>query len=271
MRNLLIILLLLLSIAFGQNPYSLYFDGDDWAVYSGLYRRSDNQGTWAFWFKVETQQNYDFFISSHRYLNSSSYFGIRQNSNTVNTVVYASDYLTSFYTELTYNVGEWQHVIIKSDGSSYEVKLNGTQSTLVVAAGDLGGYWHNDIGTTNPVLVFGSRLITEPPQSTHTIKGWLDEIYYFSAPTTDAQDAQLWNNGTPRELTLTDNLVDYWSFNEGTGDSTTSTGGITMQFGDGSTSTTFPSWSTDTPGWDYGEADVGFINFKGFKKLKGVN
>lgn len=264
MYRFILIFLFFTPFSFAQN-WCLYFDGGDWLQNLNAYRTSDTQGTFAFWVKLDSPDNFDRFITIHRALNSSNYLYFRVSTSKVQIVVNYSGTTHAISGGTTLSSGTWYHIIVKSDNSDYTIKVNNNLEELTVGVGSNTGDWLDAFVNEN--FLIGAHRSASPPLN--RIQAYFDEIYYFSAPTTEAQDAELYNNGTPKTITLIDNLIDHWSFEEGAGTITTSdgSGALVLTLGDGSTPTTYPTWTNQSAaglGWDTGTTTCKFPGWSGF-------
>lgn len=268
-----IIILFLATFIYGQNSSSLKFDGGDWLYYSVPdYRGSDTQGTISFWAKPTSFAANGSVICKSDEASTSRYFLIDITTAAKIMITGRIDAIYNRVTSsLTLTQDVWNHVIVKSNGSSWDIVVNGVNDNSIAnTTGTNTGDWLGDMNVASDNLIIG--LLRRSDSDYNLLTSYVDEVSVFNYPTTDAQDVILYNNGTPQDITSL-NPVDYWKVEEGSGTTTVNeTGDISFQFGDGSTPTTYPTWSTDTPGWDSGDdgQDKGYKEYPKFPKIKGL-
>ena len=162
----------------------------------------------SFWFKTSTQQADARIINLQREGGGTS-INVSLN-NTGIQVGYrdmAGVYKTAHY-PIAYHDGFWRHVYASYNGSKYRLYLD---SVLVVQVSD------TQIGSGSLPAHIASFAGTSP-----SFVGSLDEVSLWSAPFNQAQVAELYNLGVPRELrehSKWKNLLSWWRMGDSVGDS----------------------------------------------------
>lgn len=261
MKKLLLILLFPLFI-YSQNNYCLSFDGGDYLKISiANYRATDQAGSISLWVKQTNFTAGRTIISSGDESSATDYFISNDVTSTtgyprwlvddpVRTTITGSNDITG---------SVWKHLVITSDGTNNKIYVNGSEGHTVNEGTD--GDWFADIPTQRDNLVIGALNRTTVVA---LFIGFVDEVSIFSRALTPAEVLDIYNNGIPNDVSLISGLEDYWRFEEGTGTTTAPTvGNNTFTFGDGSTSSTYPTWTANTDlGWDAGDTET---QDKGFK------
>jgi hypothetical protein len=249
MKNLFLFILFLPLLLFGQNNYSLYFDGGDY-LYKSIanYRSGDAKGAISFWAKSNNLNNHQSVLSSGDEASATRYvwvwmvdggeFAFENRNNDVKDSFNSDDEV--------FSTSVWKHFIISSNSDTTRLYVNNIEQATTVSSGVNDGDWFSDTANRDNLCIGALYRNSIALQG----KMYIDEFSIFSDSLTDQQRDQLYNGGFPTDVSGMDNLVDYWQFEEGEGVTTAATtGSITFQFGDGSTPTTYPTWSADTPGW----------------------
>ena len=150
-------------------------------------------------------------------------------------------------TGLTIATGNWYHIVatyrdIDNESSASDA---GTASRLYINATE----YDAGAGTgTFPAsgAISGSGLKTVIGgfyNASYTVQGIMDEVATFSKVLSSGDVSDIYNSGTPTDISEMDGLTGYWRFEEGSGtevaDSSTNSNAGTL--------TNSPTWSTDVP------------------------
>lgn len=267
MKRLLFLLLPCLLLS--QNNYSLHFDGGDYLrALIANYRSSDQRGSFVLWFKTDDTtpgSNYNIISSSDEATTVYSLnFLVMSPTGFTRSGYRNNAVLDNIDGDIQVPSG-WGLLYFASNGSNAILSVDNVFATTSVDQGSDNGNWFADNSTLRDNLVIGALVRTSAVGFT---QGFIDEVAYFSDTLTVAELTNIYNGGTPKDISGMDHLEDYFRFEEGTGTTTQNEDSdITFIFGDGATGTTYPTWSTDTPGWDSG--GKGFKGYKGWKGFKG--
>lgn len=265
--KIVLLTLILIVLGYSQNNYSIYLDGND-CLYSAAFRSSDQSGTISIWVKPISTPNFDVLFSQTT--SSSVFFRLRLYGDGVEIDQRNSDTETAINgttTDLTLNA--WNHVVLTSNASTYQLYINGIQQTKNVRGGTDNGDWYADqaINLSN-IGSDRAGIATNPPAA---INAYIDELSFYDIAKNSEWVQATYNSGVPYDMSSDSDIVSYQRFEEGTGTNTTSVldDEFIYYFNTGDYA---PSWSTDTPGWDAGdtEQDKGFKEYNKFPKFKGL-
>jgi len=101
----------------------------------------------------------------------------------------------------------WYHVVWLSNGDSYKGYINGVEQSLILENGDNDGEWFGDIPDRN-YFRFGNFYYYYPYTNHIPYDGVLDEVRIYNRVLEDLEIEQL--------AGISDGLIGYWSFNDGT-------------------------------------------------------
>lgn len=119
--------------------------------------------------------------------------------NTANTIEWVRDGLALYLAPANFSVGTWKHIVLTSDGTTFNFYLNGSLVTKQISAGTDGGWFHNVSGTT--WFGFGELF-----RSTHVqfLNGTLDEIGFWNRTLNSSEVTLLYNDGSGCTFQLCD-------------------------------------------------------------------
>lgn len=150
----------------GSNTYSLNFDGTDDYLTGSPVTPTAQQGTISAWVKVLASQNggtifawsnidYNPPIKTTRpqlsILSSGELDFLYQQQHSGNEV-------NRIKSTSTVNDGDWHHVAVTSDGSSWSLYIDGSAASTTIPAGTNTGQWVGDIYNINPAFVAFSDI-----------------------------------------------------------------------------------------------------------------
>lgn len=224
-----------------QNLYSVAFDGIDDYVDLSSFDPSTEIGTSNFtvsmWVYSNSSANQIFWYMGDasksnmmriNYLASSGGFKIWAASGGVFTDQYP-------HVEITNVIDTWYHILISRSGTTVTLYVNGTNSDSKT---------HSSLGTG-----FGSLHELGRYVSSNFLNGNIDEYAIWNTALTSQEAVAIYNSGSPFNLkkdngnyTSSSDLIGYWRFEEGTGDTAAdSVGANTADLENGAT------FSTNTP------------------------
>ena len=215
--------------------YSVLLDGE--AQYINADTVADDisvsKGTYSMWIKFngETDINANFLKASVNGSNQISIAYINSTSKFRFTYKAGGEQQIAEVTTTEEIDGNWTHLAMTWDTSADELKgyVNGSQ---------VGGT-QSSLGAFEGVIekcYFGTNTLAE----NSFFKGYIDEISIFDEV---INMSNLYDSGTPIDVSALSNLVGYWKMEEGTGTSTADSSG-TENTG---TLVNTPTWSEDTP------------------------
>lgn len=99
---------------------------------------------------------------------------------------------------LTLTAGTLYHVVVQSNGSAWDIRVNNTAPTLrnwVTGDGSNPGWWLGNITLSTPRLSMGARVANSGVDSYAPCK--LNEVYYVNRVLTNTEITGLYNGGVP--------------------------------------------------------------------------
>jgi hypothetical protein len=191
------------------------------------------KGTYSMWIKFNgaTSINANFLKASVNGSNQISIAYINSTSKFRFTYKGGGELQKAEVTTSEESAGNWTHLAMTWDTSADELKgyvngsqVGGTQSSLGVFEGTIDKCY------------FGKNTLADNSY----FKGYIDEISIFDEV---INMSNLYDSGTPIDVSALSDLVGYWKMEEGTGTSTADSSGT------GSTGTLVntPIWSSTTP------------------------
>ena len=226
MKTLLLILLLVPMIGFGQNNYSMSFDGssNNMVLPSNVFT-SLNQMTYSCWFKAETgQTGYSNLIQQDNLQSNGFWIRYYNGGNNFNVKFKASGILSEIEVIPTPSSNVWHNFVVTWDGVTVSCYLDGIFQGTESASGTYNG--------TQPIYI-GNW------QTQEGFNGKIDDICVWNTALTQ-QEIQQYMDCPP---TGTESgLVGYWNFEEGSG---TTAYDLTSNGNDGTINGA--SYSTDVP------------------------
>ena len=191
------------------------------------------QGTYSMWIKFNgsTSINANFLKASVNSSNQISIAYINSTSKFRFTYKAGGEQQIAEVTTSEESAGNWTHLAMTWDTSADELKgyvngsqVGGTQSGLGAFEGTIDKCY------------FGRNTLA----SNSYFKGYIDEISIFDEV---INMSNLYDSGTPIDVSALSNLVGYWKMEEGTGTSTDDSSGT----GNTGTLVNTPTWSSNTP------------------------
>ena len=202
----------------GTNNYSLNFDGaDDYLTAASIVTPTAQQGTISAWVKSTTSSFGPIFnISSNTALDTGYWMGLQFSGGSPGRLEFglrpnAGDYI--FYTSSnTYNDGNWHHVAVTSNGSSYKLFIDGAEDTGAATSGtnnsNVVGGWIDDMAVKNSCNIGAQRRNAD--NNNGYFNGNIDELAIWDSALTAAQIDNIYKgesnggsggtNGTPGNL-----------------------------------------------------------------------
>ena len=173
--------------------------------------QANTAGAFSFWYRPTSVRSSDgshvlialgnasgaannaiFYIGLRRYvgggiINSIEIITRRTNGGT-NSATAASG--------LTLTAGALYHVVVQSNGSAWDIRINDTAPTLnnwITDDGTNPGWWLGDITLSTPRLSMGARVFNSSVDSYAPCK--LNEVYYVNRPLTNTEITGLYKGG----------------------------------------------------------------------------
>ena len=232
------------------NNYSILFDNTNEGVKLEGFPALSNTFSVSFWVKytsLPTGSNYDNMISFGA-TGANRLFVLGRHNDDLGGGVFQQrlhvwDSVSTFYiTSHTVEIDTWYNYVMVAKPTSDRLKfyINGDVQTFdALPSGD----W-NISGTSDAYL--GRYHLANYSH----IEGYMDEVAIFDTNLTDTDATEIYNSGTPNNLALsssyttdrTGDLVRYWRFEEGSGDSSNLAG-----TGDHDAKVENATYDTETP------------------------
>jgi len=218
-----------------SSSYSVLLDGSTQYINADTVAGDidTSKGTYSMWIKFDgaTSINANFLKASVNGSNQISIAYINSTSKFRFTYKAGGEQQIAEVTTTEEIDGNWTHLAMTWDTSADELKgyvngsqVGGTQSGLGAFEGAIEKCY------------FGRNTLAENSY----FKGYIDEISIFDEV---ISMSNLYDSGTPIDVSALSNLVGYWKMEEGTGTSTADSSG-TENTG---TLVNTPTWSEDTP------------------------
>lgn len=251
------LILLFFGLSFSQNNYSLTFDGGDYLTKAvNEFRSSDTQGSISLWVKFSSLAANQWFWDVSSGSNDDRWLAVGVRTSGKIAIGWQDGGTITRMEGGSVTTGVWYNVLASSDGSNYFLAINGVNQSLTTASGTNNGNWLSDISATTDLVGFGALVRSTIAAQASCV---LDEIAYFST-NQHANAAAIYNAGVPYDLSTT--ATTFNRLEEGTGTTTADELSVLnfTAFGNGSTSSTYPTWTAATLGWDSGDdgQDEGF-------------
>jgi len=216
--------------------YSVLLDGETQYINADTVADdiSVEKGTYSMWIKFNgaTSINANFLKASVNGSNQISIAYINSTSKFRFTYKAAGTTQKAEVATSEESEGNWTHLAMTWDTSADELKgyvngsqVGGTQSGLGVFEGTIDQCY------------FGRNTLAENSY----FNGYIDEISIFDEV---INMSNLYDSGTPIDVSALSDLVGYWKMEEGTGTSTADSSGT----GNTGTLANTPTWSSETPG-----------------------
>ena len=181
----------------GTNNYSLNFDGtDDYLTAASIVTPTAQQGTISAWVKSTTSNFGPIFnISSNTDTHTGYWMGLQFSGIDAGKLEFglrpnASDFIY-YRSSNTYNDGNWHHVAVTSNESSYKLFIDGAEDTGAATSGsspsNVVGGWIDDMAVKNSCNIGAQRRNAD--KNNHYFNGNIDELAIWdSALTADQID-----------------------------------------------------------------------------------
>jgi len=204
----------------GTNNYSLNFDGtDDYLTAASIVTPNALQGTISAWVKSQTTSFGPIFnISSNTAGHTGYWTGLQFSAGSPGKLEFGhrpnnGDYIL-YTSSSTYNDGEWYHVAVTSNGSSYKIFIDGAEDTLATTSGqntsNVDGGWIGDMAVKNSCNIGAQRRNADAASNTAYFNGNIDELAIWDSALTADQITNIYKgesnggsggtNGTPGNL-----------------------------------------------------------------------
>ena len=235
----------------GSNTHSLNFDGtDDRLDASSAVTPSATSGTISAWIKT-TSTAYQAIVSTAdtsgggtwgwmAVFNNKLRITFRESGGTVKT----ADGST------TINDGNWHHVVALSNGTAYNLYVDGSAETLTNSNND--GTWFSDLTSLTSTNI-GSHVRTS---AGNFFSGNLDEVAVWDSALTSSQITNIYKgesdggsggtNSTPGDL-LSFNPKAWWRMGDGIEANSGTTVYDMSSFSNDMTMVSSPAYQSDTP------------------------
>lgn len=181
-------------------PSSLNFDGtNDYITASNSTAYSSYSV--SCWVNADTLSSYGRLVSldsvNHRFL------GLHDDGTLISGYKVGGSW-NQLFTSSTITIGTWNHIVLVDNGTNTKIYVNGAENTL-----------SNSIAVDGPTYYIGTYGL----QLSNFFDGNLSNISTWNAALTLAQVTEIYNNGTPSNLSnhsATSNLVSWWKLNNTT-------------------------------------------------------
>ena len=192
MKTLLLTLLLVPMMSFGQNNYSMSFDGVDDFV--NITNPSSSQVyTFACWFKESYNGGY---IVSRGH---NTHWIEMHNAGNLTSGTSSNSFGTTYYYNTMITMNTWYHVAIIYDGNAFKQYINGVETFSIAG---------------NAVTPVSDMLLGKDPNHTADYTGFIDDVCLWDIPLTETE-IQQYMDCPP--IGTESGLVGYWNFEEGSG------------------------------------------------------
>ena len=194
------------------DQYAIQFNGTNQYAYKDAPSfQANTAGAFSFWYRPTSVRASDgiyalialgnasgaantasFFISLRRnvgwgILNSIEVFTRRTNGGTISATAASG---------LTLTAGTLYHVVVQSNGSAWDIRVNNTAPTLtnwITGDGTNPGWWLGNITLSTPRLSMGARVFSSGVDIYAPCK--LNEVYYVNRVLTNAEITGLYKGG----------------------------------------------------------------------------
>jgi hypothetical protein len=168
-----------------SNVYSMEFDGtNDFININSLASSLGSQGSFSAWVNVSDWSTRAAILAFAFDADNFLRFGVRPDNNNCFSIGgqfnNVSNEVLSDTTSLSENV--WYHIVATSNGSVYNLYVNGQLQTLTILAGSNNGDWVSDFSSTANKGTIGSLNRTGPSED--LFNGKLDEVAVFNTALT---------------------------------------------------------------------------------------
>lgn len=172
---------------------SLDFDGTDDYVEKKVvnFQSNDSQGSISAWIKISGTGNQEIFATSDTGT-ENYFFGflVEASAGNIRVTQKNNDTLDDVSATTAVNDGNWHHVVLTSDGSSYSMFVDGKEEVLTVGSGSNSGDWFSDT-TLRDNFVIGALVRTS---ITNYIDGLIDDIRVYNYARSPSQIKMDYNN-----------------------------------------------------------------------------
>lgn len=204
------------------NAYSMNFDGtDDYLSLTSVVTSSATSGTISAWIKTSSSSFGPIFnVSSNTSGDVNYWTGLQFSGPNPGKLEFghrpnAGDYI--LYTSAsTYNDGNWHHVMITSNGSSYRLFIDGSEDTSATASGtnnsNVVGGWIGDMTVKNSCNIGVQRRNADGNNG--YFNGNIDEVAIWDSDQS-SNISTIYNSGTPGNL-LPLSPNHWWRMGDGT-------------------------------------------------------
>ena len=136
----------------------------------------------------------------------------------------------------------WNHIAATYDGTTAKLYINGgtTGVTNATSADDAAIVYHGS--NARPVML-GADAASSDTTASDFYHGLLDDVAIFNAALGSEDVSTIYNEGVPNDISGMSNLVGYWLFEEGEGETVADSSTNSNNGGVGNAW----SWSTDVP------------------------
>ena len=206
-----------------QQGFLVSFDGNDYfSRIVANYRSADSEGTIEIWFRTSYTASYQALLSSADTGTETSYFHLfiagttgklqietRNAGGTYNSVSGATNVAD----------GKWHHAKLSSNGTAWDIDLDGVTEILSIEGGSNTGDWFSDITLRDNIAV-GVLL---RGATTGEFNGEIGFTRIYSRPVLQPEAQTNYQRGRRAAPSDTTGLVGSWDFTEGSGDTAVDT------------------------------------------------
>ena len=191
----------------GTNDYSMNFDGtDDYLSLPSVVTPSATSGTISAWVKTSSSAFGPIFTVTNNlsgqtnHWTSLQFSGVAAGKLEFGHRPSGSNYIL-YTSSATYNDGNWHHVMVTSNGSSYRLFIDGSEDTSAASTGQspnsVVGGWIGDMTVKNSCNIGAQRRDADGTNG--YFSGYLDDVAVWDSDQSSNISA-IYNSGTPGNL-----------------------------------------------------------------------
>jgi hypothetical protein len=180
---------------FQTSNQSFTFDGEgDYIKVSNPDFRTNTEGTFAAWVKFDKLTEIQYIASAGTESASDSYISfIRLDPSSKTLGIYQREPGLGNWVTGTTQIQQstYYFVVMKSDGSSWSIYINGQKEALSVVNGTNSGKWIGQLSGINNFVIGSSRI--QPPYDIPNLLGSIDEVLVYNRALAECEIEQLYN------------------------------------------------------------------------------
>lgn len=190
--------------------YGLGYSGNTsitWAEFSGADPFNTAQGTVTAWFRTFGPNA--FIWATGDEASGGFYIRLAEINGEMSFVQTNSDTNDAFTAGSGLADGGFHHVALLSDGSKYQVYLDGVNQTLTFSSGSNTGDWFSDTSNRDNFVVG----ILKRTSATNSWNGTIDDVMLFDIALNSSQVLDIYNNQSARFATQGN--ISFWNLESG--------------------------------------------------------